>query len=146
MIDLVQMVVERVRDNNSGVFKLVGGLAEYEALEQLNTLVMPAVFLLPVREVAERQQVMSLNSEQSHQCTFTAIFVTRLSSANMAEERPASLHTLRTHILNTLVGWCPEPTSGEVAFESGELVDFKNTRTVWRDEFVVQRFIQVTTP
>jgi hypothetical protein len=50
------------------------------------------------------------------------------------------------HVRKLLVGWCPEETSGQVAFESGELVDFKNARTVWRDEFVVQRFIQVTNP
>jgi hypothetical protein len=145
VIDLTQVVEVRLRDETAPTFKLVGGLPEYEALNELSQLIMPAIYVLPVREIAQPYEVHHLNNEQVHDCDFAVIFVARLSKSSLLTEASSNLHNLRSAVLNAIVGWAPEDTSGQIAFESGELVDFGNLRTVWKDTFTVRRYIRTAT-
>ena len=144
MIDVTFAACQRLIDEARASFKFIGNVADYEAVSGLPRS-LPCAYVLPVSESAG-QNAMLGSSLQQHSCTLAVIIIVRHSGDASGARAVGSLHELREAAQAALVNWTPQGLAGNVtcsplAFAGGELLEFIDGTTLWRDEFTTDRFV-----
>lgn len=143
MIDITFAAALRLVEQTGDAFRIIGTVADFERLEDLPRSV-PAAYVLPLDERAERNEQLSPGSLQRHRCALGVVLFVRHAGDASGERSMSALHDLREAVHAALVGWVP--TSGSqsctpAAFTGGELIEAPAGITVWRDDFEVERYV-----
>lgn len=135
-MDLVADVIPRVR-TMLPTLRAVGGAADLDAAMRPGARITPPMaYVMPLGERAVAEGRTSV-LRQAVLCTFGVVLVIQALRDNEGREALQALSTLRTALRDALVGWVPEPQTGEpVIYLGGELVQFEGDgRLWWSDEF-----------
>lgn len=141
MIDIAIAAAARLQDSTGDLFRIVGTVADYESLSGMPRSV-PAAYVLPLAEQADRNALVGPGSLQLHHCRLGVILFTHHAGDASGAKGVSALHDLREAVCGALVGWTPDiSTCRPAAFVGGELIDAAAGTTVWRDEFEVEHYV-----
>ncbi len=140
MIDLSIAAADRLRAQIGSQLTLVGTLADFAALADLPRST-PAAYVLPVGERAEASPTYGRHT-QRHECTFDVLLIVRHAGDASGGKSAAALQTLRLAVQAALVNWTPDADCGAVRFVAGDIADYIDGTTIWRDGFSVERWVQ----
>jgi hypothetical protein len=142
VIDVTLAACDRLAGALSSRFAVIGNVADFEAIAGLPRA-LPAAYVLPLIETAGPQTAMG-ESVQEHECTFGVTIVVRHAGDASGARAVNALGPLRDAVSGVLTGWQPPDCMSLVAFVSGQLVDFQDGATIWRDDFAVKRLVRRT--
>jgi hypothetical protein len=140
MIDLSIAAADRLRTLAGAQFALVGNVADFEALADMPRSV-PAAYLLPLGERAEPSTTLTRNT-QRHRCTIGVVLVVRHAGDASGSRSASALQALRLAVQSALLNWTPATDCGALQFAEGQLVEFVDGTTIWRDDFEVERWVR----
>lgn len=147
MIDIAIAAAARLQDSTGDLFRIVGTVADYESLSGMPRSV-PAAYVLPLAEQADRNQQLSPGTLQLHRCRMGVILFAHHAGDASGSRSVTALHDLREAVQAALVAWMPSISTQctPAVFVGGELIDATAGTTVWRDEFEVDRYVSRTAP
>lgn len=141
MIDVALAAAARLQTHAADVFRVVGTVADFEALAGMPRSV-PAAYVLPLAEQADRSALLGQGSLQLHRCRLGVILFAHHAGDASGAKSVSALHDLREVVQAALVGWTPDNAACKPAsFVAGELIDAAAGTTVWRDEFEVEHYV-----
>ncbi len=133
-------ILERLKSQLVG-FKEIGSAADLEAVSSTRVPV-PSCYLLLLSDSADENITMGA-FEQRVTVNFAVILVAsnRRDAAGAAAMN--ELEPLRAQIKAALIGWAPEPLTGEpVNFSAGRLLQFEDGLLWWAEEFRVRTYLR----
>lgn len=131
----VTPIIDRLKTQLTG-FVLIAGAADLDIAIDA-TPNAPAAHVMPLAETAEAPDLAGLHHQRVLQEFGVVVMVANLQDAT-GSAAAVELHARRLAVRAALVGWVPDPASGEtVAFTGGRLLQFFNQRLWWMDQFRV---------
>lgn len=131
----LDVVIQRLRHGPQAMsgMRQVGGSADIEAALK-GTVQVPAAFVVPIGETPDRATTNVMDQRVSLR------FGVLLCVANRADAQGAAaladLGTVRRQLRDCLLGWTPQPETGEpVSFARGRFFRLDAGRLWWLDEF-----------
>lgn len=140
MIDVALAAAARLQTHAADVFRVVGTVADFEALAGMPRSV-PAAYVLPLSEHASRNGQVTPGTMQLHRCTIGVLLFAHHAGDASGAKSVTALHDLRQAVQAALVGWCADAASKPTVFAGGELVDATAGTSLWRDDFEVERVV-----
>ena len=120
---------------------LVAGSVDYESAAATAPRVMPAAFVLPLREVPKENALGDAVAQM-----VTASYTVALAVSNKADAggRAAmvDLTAVRREVRKQLLGWVPEDGATPYEYAGGALLGFKNGVLWWQDVFATEFLIK----
>lgn len=131
----VTPIITRLKAQLSG-FVAVGGAADVDqAIEHAPAT--PAAYVMPLAESAEEPSLIGLHQQRLALDFGVLIVISNLRDPSGAAAA-AELATRRAAVRTALMGWVPDADTGEpVFFVGGRLLQFRDQRLWWTDEFRV---------
>jgi hypothetical protein len=131
----VTPIVTRLRAQLTG-FPVIAASADADAA--IDTApATPAAYVVPLAETAEAPDLVGVHHQRLLQEFGVVLVVANLRDAT-GLAAAAELQTRRLAVRAALLGWAPDASNGEpVAFTSGAILQFKDSRLWWRDVFRV---------
>lgn len=112
----------------------VGTCADAESA-LTGTVSVPAAFVLPVSELGAPSQVTQV-TRQRITCRFGVLLCVANRRDNRGDAALGDLASVRAQLRQALVGWAPDPATGEpVQFARGRFFRMEAGRVWWLDEF-----------
>lgn len=131
-------LIERLRAQLTG-FKAVGGAADLDAIGN-GVVPSPSCYLFPMAESADDNATFG-RFEQRVRVAFAVVLAATNRRDATGAAALADLEALRRDVKGALVGWPPDPVTGEpVHFTGGHLLRFEDGLLWWADEFIVTTY------
>jgi hypothetical protein len=131
--------IARLRAQLTG-FVLIAGSADADAA-RAHAPATPAAYVIPLAENASGSRLLSVHEQRLEQEFGVVLVVANLRDATGAAAA-VELHTRRLAVRSALLGWVPDTTTGEpVEFTGGALLEFREQRVWWQDEFRLKAYI-----
>lgn len=117
-------------------FVVIAGAADLDAAIELAPAT-PAAYVLPLAESAADSDLATIVHQRTALEFAVVLVVSNLRDAQGAAAA-AELATRRAAVRAALLGWAPDAANGEpVSFTSGRLLQFRDARLWWTDEYRV---------
>ncbi len=122
-------IANRLRDEVP-VLKQAGTAAAFIKAQQ-GIKAMPAAFVLPARETAERNPFANQTVEQEIIADFAVMLAARDLSDATGGASTDSLEPLREQVRDALLNWMPEGADAGCEFVSGEMFQMDANGVLW---------------
>lgn len=131
----VTPIITRLRGQLAGAgFVTIAGAADLDAAIE-GAPSTPAAYVLPLAEQGEAPDLAGRHHQRLVQAFGVVLVVSNLRDATGAAAA-AELAARRQAVRLALLGWAPDASNGEpVAFSAGRLLQFRDARLWWTDEF-----------
>lgn len=128
-------IIARLKAQLTG-WVAIGGAADVDqAIETAPAT--PAAYVVPLAESGAPPDLIGIYRQDLVQAFGVVIVVANLRDATGAAAA-ADLQARRLAVLAALLGWAPDAATGyPVVFTSGRLLQFRDARLWWTDEFEV---------
>ncbi len=131
----VTPIITRLRAQLTGWVAIAGAADAAAAVE--NSPATPAAYVVPLAETADAPDLVGVHHQRLMQEFGVVIVVSNLREPTGAAAA-AELAARRLAVRAALLGWVPDASTGEtVAFVAGRLLEFRDQRLWWTDEFRV---------
>ena len=138
----LEPVITRLKEVSA--LALVGGAADFgKAIESLQKY--PAAFVLPAREDAEPNEMMSQLVQQLVTSEFAVVVAVRNLSDRDGRAAIESLEPVRHAVRDALLNWQPtidEEEAEGCEFRRGEIVRFEASFLWWQDTYSTRYIIR----
>lgn len=130
-------IIARLAGQLSG-FPVIAGAADLDAAIE-TAPATPAAYVLPLAETADENDLAGIVHQRLVQDFAVVLVVANLRDARGAAAA-AELAARREAVRAALLGWVADTPSGEaVTFVSGRLLQFRDARLWWSDEYRVMQ-------
>lgn len=119
-----------------GALKLIGGAAEFQPAAESNPKATPAAFVILDSERAGGSPTYG-RTRQKVAAAIGVIIVVRNVADAQGSAAGTDIDSLRTAVLNMLLGWSPAGCDA-LEFASGALLAFRDGHLWWRDVYRTQ--------
>lgn len=121
----------------------IGQAVGLDAVIRSQRPALPAVYLIPLAEQGSEDDTTGTPCPRETRM-FGVIYVIDVRNDTTGAKGAASLKGLRAAVKGALIGWVPEPETGEPIWHVvGELVQFEGDgRLYWSDEFVFKGYFR----
>jgi hypothetical protein len=133
----VSPIITRLRTTLAGQgFVTIAGAADLDAAIE-GAPATPAAYVLPLGEQAQPHDLAGQPHQRLAQAFGVVLVVSNVRDAT-GSAAATDLSVRRMAVRTALRGWVPVPANGEaVAYLGGRLLQFKDARLWWTDEFQV---------
>lgn len=134
----LEPIVERIRTEVPAL-RIVDFAATFDALRERGLPAMPAAFVLPDNEAAERNKLAS-GVHQKVLVGFAVFLYVKHAGDALGGKAKDQVKPLRDPLLEALLAWSPPGADGVIEFRGGRTAALQGGVLVWRDAFAFETF------
>lgn len=127
--------IDRLKSQVGDFQGRVYGAADYASAKSLGGQRVPAAYIVPVRDSAERNLLSEGQVMQRAMLRIAVVLAVRNVADGRGDAGNAELRLLRDQVLNALVGWKPADLTQEIEFDGGAVDQFRQQTLWWADVF-----------